>query len=459
MWLSDKLFTIHNKGKKQGKNNKITLNEAYYKYLKKHVHNYEYWNLLGNIKGLKVANLRHMNEFYKLLNHICKTIIYYKIKGAESMSPLQNSTNSFNQYMFLYQNVSKSSSLQTLTTIKNNDSYFAENFNKFDFSDSKCKLRYDDKILDKFTQAKAQGKQTDNGSNGDNNPQNTKLQSSVDQPPSKELVSGNQGAAPNIKSNESTGKTDTLTDTKSELGKSKDKSGIQGSEKKGSDYIQVSQMENSNDEIDTPESSDSGTKNLGSVSEGSNDRLKDAGLGPGNSVTNQEGSYGDQGNIGNDTGTTDNIQEGAGISDSGSTNEPADAQDDKGNQGGSGNESQNLMTQKNDQSITQESSGGIKLQNILNSVKNAFEMYSSSLYETYTDIRNRLHENMSSALENAYTNSRYIVNKVIEQVSEQLQKHPPPEKKKKIPHQIIKNLNLKHLLLHQPIKNHKIHNQ
>ncbi|SCL87672.1 CIR protein [Plasmodium chabaudi adami] len=62
-------------------------------------------NMQGNINGFKEANLRHMNEFYKLLNHICKTIGYHKFNYTKFTNLLQNSTNSFNQYMFLYQNV------------------------------------------------------------------------------------------------------------------------------------------------------------------------------------------------------------------------------------------------------------------------------------------------------------------------------------------------------------------
>ncbi|SCL82173.1 Plasmodium variant antigen protein Cir/Yir/Bir, putative, partial [Plasmodium chabaudi chabaudi] len=107
MWLSDKLFKMHQKDKREGENNRITLNEAYKKYLDKDIGDYKYWDLLGNINGLKEANLSHMNEFYKLLKHICKTIMHHKIKPTESANILQNSTNSYNQYMLLYQNVSE----------------------------------------------------------------------------------------------------------------------------------------------------------------------------------------------------------------------------------------------------------------------------------------------------------------------------------------------------------------
>ncbi|KEG04429.1 hypothetical protein YYE_00002 [Plasmodium vinckei vinckei] len=239
MWLSDKLFKIHMQ-KKTKKKNPITLEMAYKMYLEKDMGNFRYWNLLGNINGLKNANLRHMNEFYKLLNHICKIVIYYKIKGSEPMTPLQNSTNSFNQYMLLYQNVSKcnsylhlldnlkkkynnfrtmiknadsnlANSLQTLTTIEHIDSYFAENFTKFDFSDPKCKLQYDKNILTKYEKAKAQKKQKDSGSNGDSNNQSSQPQSLVDQTPNPPAGTGSSPSTPN-NGDDTTGSNDKVVD-------------------------------------------------------------------------------------------------------------------------------------------------------------------------------------------------------------------------------------------------------
>ncbi|CAD2110796.1 PIR protein CIR protein [Plasmodium vinckei] len=242
MWLSDKLFKMHTEGKKKSQIKKITLDEAYKRYLEKHMGNYRYWNLLNHVMGLKNANLRHMNEFYKLLNHICKTIIYLKYNYNKSTNLLQNSTNSFNQYMLLYQNVSGCESylhlldnlkktydkfrnfiitngnypnlaiyLQTLTTIENIDSYFVQGFKKFDFSDSKCKLRYDEKILTKYMQAKAQEKQKDSGANGDKNKQSSQPPSSVDQTPSP---SARTGTSPNVPDNggDTTGSKDKVAD-------------------------------------------------------------------------------------------------------------------------------------------------------------------------------------------------------------------------------------------------------
>ncbi|CAD2096836.1 PIR protein CIR protein [Plasmodium vinckei] len=170
MWLSDKLFEIVNdENKAQSKD--ITLNEAYDKYLKNNIQNGHYWSLLDSTKGLKEANIKYMRDLYKLLNHICSTILDYKNNGAESMSLLQNSTNCSNQYIFIYKNIYRCKSylylldnlkkiyynfrdpiiknnkknqklaipLQTLTTPKGKDAFFANDFKAFDFSSSECK--------------------------------------------------------------------------------------------------------------------------------------------------------------------------------------------------------------------------------------------------------------------------------------------------------------------------------
>ncbi|VEV55625.1 CIR protein PIR protein [Plasmodium vinckei vinckei] len=100
LWLSDKLFKIHNESK--DKNQNITLNEAYDKYLKKHKVIMDHWPLLDNIKGLKNAKLKDMSEFYKLLNKICITISDYNDNGAESNNITKNSKECSNQYMMLH---------------------------------------------------------------------------------------------------------------------------------------------------------------------------------------------------------------------------------------------------------------------------------------------------------------------------------------------------------------------
>ncbi|EUD69706.1 hypothetical protein YYG_05042 [Plasmodium vinckei petteri] len=123
-----------------------------------------------------------------------------------------------------------------------------------------------------------------------------------------------------------------------------------------------------------------------------------------------------------------------------------------------GNNQESSGKSPKDTSSKQADSGNIKLQNILNIVKSTFEMYSSSFYETYNDIRNRLHKSILSAIKNAHTNSIYIANKVIKQVSEQLQK-PSTLEKEKNSSSDNKESEPKTPLLHQQINNQKIHNQ
>ncbi|KEG00171.1 hypothetical protein YYE_04982 [Plasmodium vinckei vinckei] len=111
MWISDKLLKMHletiGKKDKPGYMDGTTLNDGYEKYLKNHKGILDYWVLFDNIKGLKEANLKYMSEYYKLLNRICKTIVYYEKNNAES----KELSNYFNkcliQYRTLYMNISE----------------------------------------------------------------------------------------------------------------------------------------------------------------------------------------------------------------------------------------------------------------------------------------------------------------------------------------------------------------
>ncbi|SCL90249.1 Plasmodium variant antigen protein Cir/Yir/Bir/Plasmodium vivax Vir protein, putative [Plasmodium chabaudi adami] len=171
MWLSNILFKMV-KDKDKGKENSITLNEAYDKYLKNNIGNFNYWHLLWNIRGLKDANLRHMRELYTLLKYICNTIADYRKKGANNRELYKHSAKCLNQYRTLYENISGCNSylhlldklkkiyedfrtsainenriskknnldkrLQKLTTTKDIDSYFATEFKEFNFKGSGC---------------------------------------------------------------------------------------------------------------------------------------------------------------------------------------------------------------------------------------------------------------------------------------------------------------------------------
>ncbi|CAD2094944.1 PIR protein CIR protein [Plasmodium vinckei] len=170
MWLSDKLFKIAKEDDKS-QNNDITLNEAYEKYLKKNIENRNYWILLDIKQGLKKVNLMHMKHFYKLLNDICKAIVYYNPNKDDIEKLIKYSSDCSNQYSSLYDIVPKCSSyhhllgnlkktydkfrkpvheeiknkypqlagnLQTLTTSDGKDLFFTKKFKAFDFNSSEC---------------------------------------------------------------------------------------------------------------------------------------------------------------------------------------------------------------------------------------------------------------------------------------------------------------------------------
>ncbi|SCL95927.1 CIR protein [Plasmodium chabaudi adami] len=117
MWLSDKLFKIHDKSK--DKDNEITLNQAYDTYLKNHKVNFNYWNFFYNIESLKESNLWYMSEFYKLLDKICKTITDYEKNRDEITNLITNSTECSNQYISIYNDIHKCQSyLDLLNKLK-----------------------------------------------------------------------------------------------------------------------------------------------------------------------------------------------------------------------------------------------------------------------------------------------------------------------------------------------------
>ncbi|VEV54546.1 PIR protein CIR protein [Plasmodium vinckei vinckei] len=123
MWVSDKLFRIHNKSK--GKKDKtryidtIILKSAYEKYLKNHKVKLDYWELFDSIKGLKEAYLRYMAEFYLLLIRICKTVVDYKDNGAGSNNLSKYSDHCLTQYRSLYLSISECNSyLRLLNKLK-----------------------------------------------------------------------------------------------------------------------------------------------------------------------------------------------------------------------------------------------------------------------------------------------------------------------------------------------------
>ncbi|CAD2114544.1 PIR protein CIR protein [Plasmodium vinckei petteri] len=70
IWLGDKLFKIDN-------DYKLTLEESYKNNLEKSMGNLDYWKAIDSKKLYKGATIKKMNEFYRLLNYICKLITEY----------------------------------------------------------------------------------------------------------------------------------------------------------------------------------------------------------------------------------------------------------------------------------------------------------------------------------------------------------------------------------------------
>ncbi|VEV55622.1 PIR protein CIR protein [Plasmodium vinckei vinckei] len=71
IWLGDKLFKIESDYKE-------TMEESYKKHLENHMGNFNYWRVIYSKSIYKDASIRKMNQFYTLLNNICKLITEYK---------------------------------------------------------------------------------------------------------------------------------------------------------------------------------------------------------------------------------------------------------------------------------------------------------------------------------------------------------------------------------------------
>ncbi|CAD2083937.1 PIR protein CIR protein [Plasmodium vinckei brucechwatti] len=70
MWLGEKLFRVD-------KDYKATLEESYKKNLEKFMGNVNYWKDIDSNKLYKMATIKRMSDYYRLLNYICKLIIEY----------------------------------------------------------------------------------------------------------------------------------------------------------------------------------------------------------------------------------------------------------------------------------------------------------------------------------------------------------------------------------------------
>ncbi|KEG00175.1 hypothetical protein YYE_04974, partial [Plasmodium vinckei vinckei] len=291
MWLSDKLFKIHDKS--EDKDNEITLNQAYDTYLEKYKGIFDYWSHFDIIKDLKEANLKYMSEFYKLLNHICKTITDYENNPEEITNLITNSTECSNQYISIYNDIPKCQSyldllnklkgiyddfrndaimrndsnndlktkLQTLTKPDGKEMDGKKGFISYDFSNSTCKFKKKSPSL----------KKEDNSSLQPSN----QLKDSQDETPSS---SQSSNALEKTKTGESS-PSNVQDDSKIDLKTSENSKGNTGSSSSGtgnlgdesSDQVNSGvEKENMNDGVKEPEAPSNGKGSQVSKGDGEN---------------------------------------------------------------------------------------------------------------------------------------------------------------------------------------------
>ncbi|CAD2084431.1 CIR protein PIR protein [Plasmodium vinckei lentum] len=486
MWLSDKLFKIHNKGKGKDKDNNITLDSAFGKYLRNNVKNVNYWNLLQNISGVKNTNLKYMSEFYKLLNYICKTIVNYQTKGAGSKSLILNSTECSNQYMLLYENVSKCNSylhfldnlkksynkfriqaiiknrkdpkfatnLQTFTTLSGEDSYFAIGRQTYDFSDPKCQLQYDNNIFETMKKAKDQEKQKDSGIDGDNNKQSSQSQISADQTPSQPAGTVDSPSMPD-------NGTDTSGGIDIPVGDTQNKTNTKGSGQKDSEDDTGNQKSPPSDPINTNGDTSTSLTNQGDGSAGSASGIGDTdsgAKGPDNgSVGGSDGnqvSQGESGGSDSGQGAKDSESRGSGSGARGSNDGAKDIDDDQSNTGGVqgdqgdsvGGSNGGVGTTGNGPGGTDNSSGTSEIQSAswpsfdigssifgiaskgVEQLNNAFEFFEEKKEQItkVTDTIKNLYNTSVSNIKSTFNESINFFNGIIDHINNQLEKVDMP---------------------------------
>ncbi|SCL87339.1 hypothetical protein, conserved, partial [Plasmodium chabaudi adami] len=155
-------------------------------------------------------------------------LLYQKFSKCDSyLHLLDNLKKTYEDFRTTIKNgdPNLASSLQTLTTIENTDSYFVEGFKNFDFSDQKCQSEYDDSTLENWREAQDRRNQKNNGANEDNIKQNSQPESSVAQTPSPPAETG---ASPSIPDNGA----DTLESKDKVVGDTQSKERSKGSEQK-----------------------------------------------------------------------------------------------------------------------------------------------------------------------------------------------------------------------------------
>ncbi|CAD2084409.1 PIR protein CIR protein [Plasmodium vinckei brucechwatti] len=473
MWLSDKLFKIHNKGK--DKDNNITLDSAFGKYLRNNVENVNYWNLLENIRGIKNTNLKYMSEFYKLLNYICKTIINYQTNNAGKRSLILNSTEGSNQYMILYENVSKCNSylhlldnlkksynrfriqaiiknrkdpqfatnLQTFTTSSGEDSYFAIGRQTYDFSDPKCQLQYDDNIFETIKNAKAQRDQKNIGDKGEDITLSTQPHISADQTPSQPAGTVDSPSMPDNGADTSGGIDISVGDTQNKISP-------KGSEQKDSGDDTGNQKSPPNDPINPNDGTSISLTNQGDGSSDSASGIGDMDSGArgpdngsvGGSDDNQINQGGSEGSD-SGQGVKDTEAGGSGSGARGSNDEAKDIDKNPSNTGGvQGDQGDSVGGSSGGVGTTDNSSGASGTQSTswpsfdigssifgivskgVEQLNHAFEFFEEKKEQLIkvTDAIKNLYSTSISNIKNTFNGSINFFNGIIDHISSQPEK-------------------------------------
>ncbi|VTZ67335.1 CIR protein [Plasmodium chabaudi chabaudi] len=379
MWLSDKLYKLEE--------NKIrTLDQFYEKHLKDYTGNFKYWNVIDSRKVYKGANTWYLSELYSLLNDICSIVIEYNKNKNKNKNKIEKaSSQCHKKFKNIYNNVKDCYSYVHL-------------------------LKYLKNIYDVI--------------------RNDAI---------KEIAAKKDDIKKKIHTNNDIKRALSLhkNDSRQVLEYVLDASTISLMDLTTSDWNQIF-LDESDQIIDfhTQKCVELYSKTVKKQEEHESKIPPKAEPQAGSDQSGKEGnkepsdpSKGAQNKDGDNSHTQKQQQASTSLpADQQSVSEPLPSAPALGN----GQEGSDKSPKAS--SNGQADSGNIKLQNILNNAKNTFELYSSTFYGTYTDIRKRLNESMMSALENAHTNSTYIANKVnsaIMQVSEQLQKHSTSSKEQK----------------------------
>ncbi|SCL93235.1 CIR protein [Plasmodium chabaudi adami] len=435
MWLGDKLFKIDN-------DYKATLEESYKKNLEDHTGNFKYWNVIGSKRAYKESNVSYISELYTLLNCICNLITEYK-KNPNSRQIETNSNTCYQKFKNIYDKVKECYSyfhlLKNLkdiydgfrnTAIKNastrNTPTHSPN-NRFKMMALKYIMTASKVPLIDLTTSdwKTRFKDASDQTTDFNTQKCVELRSKIEKKHEKHTSKVQQKASLPSGSDQSGGKVDKKAPEHSKLAKDP-KSAKNPKFKRAENPSTPKKKVRQQRKRPQPNSKPSQAKTQTQQS-----------LSPANPLEKQQKPAPPQPQPEplpsaplpqkQDPQSLQNPPEQS-TDDHQKTSPPSGSEPTLGNGQEGSDKSLNVSSKE------QVDSGNIKLQNILNNAKNTFEMYSSTFYGTYTDIRKRLNESMLSALKNAHTNYIDIVNKVnkvIEHVSEQLPKHSRPGKEQK----------------------------